>query len=512
MQQVTRRLIATALLAMFTPTFAFAAAPVDTGALDSSFGSNGKARVSFQGATGVALTGSIVATAVAIQADGKILVAGYIDYVLEGSTHYYGWTEGRFNVDGSIDTSFGGYGTGFTSQYVGGHVENQATTLGIRANGKIVVGGTIRDDNNGLLTAVVIQLNADGTWDTAWGNSGAVYFTPAAGDATGTRAIVIDTLNQYAIGNVYAVGQYTYHGSPTCNDFFYAGITPDGKSKISNAFQASESCNVSESATSVAVQPGTGNILIGGYSAFATGSTRCSAISTVIIPSPTFPQAHLYTSWGNNGVISFTVNGAQFPNDMCNAVAVNVDGSLLIGGYGNANANGSGTYQAAVLGLYDNAGVLEQYFSSGLLYPDLYAFDYAGNALDVDDANAISKLISEPYDGLTIAVGFNNDPHLYPSSGDDFAVTRLAKPVYTNFSNDANFHSGSPLLIDWGSYHTINSSFVSNDRILSGTIDLHGRLTIVGYAIDTAGQKDIAIARLAPFDGVFESGFQNPAY
>jgi uncharacterized delta-60 repeat protein len=510
MRQLQRIATCIALASGCAPAWA---GPVsDSGALDSTFGSGGKVQVSFGLATGVALTGSIVATDLAIQPDGKIVVAGYVDYILTGTTHYYGWIEGRFNDNGSVDTGFGGFGTGFTSQYVGGHLENQAASIGIRPNGKIVVGGTIRDDNNGLLTAVVIQLDADGTFDTSWGNNGAVYFTPAPGDATKTRAIVLDTIDPYAVGNVYAVGQYTHSGSPTCNNFFYAGISPDGKTKVSNTFQASEACNVSESATNLAVQPGTGNVIVGGYSAFATGSTRCSAISAVIFPSAIFPQAYLYTIWGNSGAISFTVSGAQFPNDFCNAVAMNADGSTAIGGYGNANANGSGTYQAAVLALYDNNGALEQYFSSGLLYPDQYAFDYSGNSLNVNNANAINKLLREPYDGLTIALGFNNDSHLFPARGDDFAVARLAKPIYTDFGNDSYFHGGNALLVDWGSYHSIAGSFISNDRIQSGAIDAHGRLVVAGYASDPAGGNDIAIARLAAFDGIFKSGFEAPSY
>jgi hypothetical protein len=142
----------------------------------------------------------------------------------------------------------------------------------------------------------------------------------------------------------------------------------------------------------------------------------------------------------------------------------------------------------------------------------LYAFDYSGLALNVNNANAVDKLLSEPYDGLPIALGFNNDPHLFPVSGDDFAVARLAKPVYTDFGNDAYFHSGSPVLIDWGSYHTPVSSYVSAERILSGTFDAQGRLLVVGYSGDPAGDNDIAVARFAPFDGIFRNGFEVPSF
>jgi uncharacterized delta-60 repeat protein len=480
----------------------------DSGALDPTFGSAGKVQVSFGQATQVALPGSIVATDMAIQADGKILVAGYEDYILTGTTHYYGWIEGRFNEDGSIDSSFGGFGLGFTAQYVGGHVENQATSVAIRPNGKIVVGGTIRDDNNGLVTAVVIQLNADGTFDNSWGNNGSVYFTPAAGDSTSLRAIVLDTVDQYALGNLYLVGQYTHAGSPTCNNFFYAGISPDGKTKVSNDYQASESCNTSESATSVAIQPGTGNVIVGGYSAFVSGSTRCTAISTVIVPSPVFPSAYLYTGWGTNGATSFTVNGAQFPNDFCDSMTITSGGSAFLAGHGTV-ATGSGTYQAAIIGWLDANGVVVSY---GLGTQALTSFDFTESSLIVNDANTVNKLIVQPYGSLLLPAGYNNDSHNAPYAGDDFAFERFSVSSQNGVLRDSSFNTGAGVMLDWGSYHTPVSSYVSNERVQSAAFDPQGRLIVAGYTSDSAGGTDIAIARFAPFDGIFKSGFETPSY
>lgn len=502
-----QRITACLALAFFFVA-AQAGEPLDSGALDATFGSGGMMRVTFTQAAQVALPGSIVAKDVAVQADGKIVVAGYIDYLLSGSTHFYGWTEGRFNPDGSIDSTFGGYGTGFTSEYVGGHAENQATTLGIRSNGKIVVGGTIRDDNNGLLTAVVIQLNADGTFDTTWGNNGSVYFSPAAGDATSTRAIVLDTVDQYALGNLYLVGQYTHSGSPTCNNFFYAGISPDGKTKVSNTYQASESCNVSESATSVAVQPGTGNIIVGGYSAFFTGSTRCSAISTVIVPSPVFPTAYLYTGWGTNGATSFTVNGAQFPNDLCDGMTITPGGSTFLAGHGTA-ATGSATYQAAIIGWLDANGTIVSY---GLGTQALSSFDYTESGLIVNDANTVNKLIVQPYGSLLLPAGYNNDSHNAPYAGDDFAFERFSVSSQNGVLRDSSFNTGAGVMLDWGSYHTPVSSYISNERVQSAAFDPQGRLIVAGYTSDSAGGTDIAIARYAPFDGIFKNSFETPSY
>lgn len=482
---------------------AFACAGVHAvdGDLDPSFGSGGKLRLTvdpFNQPTGATL----VATDVVVQPDGKILLAGY------AAASDSEWIVIRLNEDGSYDNTFGIGQNGIAYFYVFGPADNQATSIALRPNGKIVVGGTIKDSNNGLVTAVAIQLNSNGSFDTTWGNNGAVYFTPVAGDATRTRAIVLDTVDPYALGTLYLVGQYTHGGEFTCNHFFYAGISVDGKTKVSNDYGASDACNVSESATSVAVQPGTGSIIVGGYSAFASGSTRCTAISTVILPSPVFSAAYLYTPWGTNGVTSFTVDGAPFPNDYCDAMTVTAGGSAFLAGHGTM-ARGSYTYQAAILGWLDANGVVVKY---GLGGPALIPFDYTQSSLVANDANTVNKLIVQPYGSLLLPAGFNNDPHYAPYAGDDFAVERFSVSSGNGLNPDPAFNNGTGAIFDWGSYHTHTSSYVSNERVASEAFDPQGRLILVGYSADPAGGTDIAIARLKLFDGIFKSSFEAPSY
>ena len=68
------------------------------GTLDNSFAGNGKAGVDFSG-------GYDIANSVAIQTDGKIVVAGY-DIGNEG----YDFVVMRYNSNGSLDNSFNGDG------------------------------------------------------------------------------------------------------------------------------------------------------------------------------------------------------------------------------------------------------------------------------------------------------------------------------------------------------------------------------------------------------------------
>src|SRR5262249_31588507 len=70
------------------------------GTLDTTFGSTGRVL------TAVGISGSN-ATAVALQTDGKIVVAGY---AVNNSGRIYDFACLRYNADGSLDQSFGDHG------------------------------------------------------------------------------------------------------------------------------------------------------------------------------------------------------------------------------------------------------------------------------------------------------------------------------------------------------------------------------------------------------------------
>lgn len=107
---------------------------------------------------------------VALQADGKILVAGTVDEVPMGP--YVGTDFGviRLNVDGSLDTTFGRGGK--VIQGLGDiGLDDQANDMAVQADGKIVVVGSVtkadEQDDFG-----VMRLNIDGSLDSSFGNGG----------------------------------------------------------------------------------------------------------------------------------------------------------------------------------------------------------------------------------------------------------------------------------------------------------------------------------------------------
>lgn len=123
------------------------------GSLDPSFGTGGKVE------TDVVL-GSEIAFALAIQTDGKIVVAG-------DAHGAFGLV--RYNADGSLDTGFG-VGGKVVTEIISG-VPAQARDVVIQSDGKIVVAG-ISGSSMLAYDFALARFNSDGTPDTTFGIAG----------------------------------------------------------------------------------------------------------------------------------------------------------------------------------------------------------------------------------------------------------------------------------------------------------------------------------------------------
>jgi uncharacterized delta-60 repeat protein len=145
------------------------------GTPDSTFGKAGEVTTSFGKSYGYSY-----ATDVAIQADGKIVAGGFA----YGSTikrSSYDFVLVRYNVNGSLDSSFGAGGI-VTTNFGGGTTYRTgsfdlARAELIQPDGKIVLAGltvgatdTVGKDSNIALA----RYNADGTLDTTFGSDGKV--------------------------------------------------------------------------------------------------------------------------------------------------------------------------------------------------------------------------------------------------------------------------------------------------------------------------------------------------
>lgn len=129
------------------------------GSLDPTFGNGGKVITSIT-------TGQDKAYGVAIQNDGKIIVAGYSTSGITGKD----FSVIRYNSDGSLDNSFGINGIVSTDLLIGS--EDIAYSVALQTDGKIVLAGFC--DNGSNKDAALVRYNSNGLLDNTFGTNGIV--------------------------------------------------------------------------------------------------------------------------------------------------------------------------------------------------------------------------------------------------------------------------------------------------------------------------------------------------
>jgi uncharacterized delta-60 repeat protein len=179
------------------------------GVLDATFGapgSPGKVLTDFAG-------GGDTAYAVAIQPDGKIVVAGTALIAASGQD----FAVARYNADGSLDAGFGAGGkltTAFSTD------SDTAYAMLLQADGKIVVGGDSYQGTSGTgVDFALARYNADGALDAGFGAGGKL--TTALADFSARDSI-------YALALQTVAGEARIVAAGGEGDFAVARYLPDG--------------------------------------------------------------------------------------------------------------------------------------------------------------------------------------------------------------------------------------------------------------------------------------------
>lgn len=132
------------------------------GIIDSSFGTNGYTLVN----PGFTLNNLAAA---ALQADGKAVLTGYVNSASGGDK----FLVIRYRTNGQLDSSFGTNGIVMTK--IGAPTEDdQATSIAIQTDGKIVIGGTTVPNSSSFVSAffALARYNVNGTLDATFGSGG----------------------------------------------------------------------------------------------------------------------------------------------------------------------------------------------------------------------------------------------------------------------------------------------------------------------------------------------------
>ena len=488
--------------ALFFTSAANADAPVDSGALDPGFGSAGKVQLAspLPAFSSDYTTSAFVAQGVALQPDGKVVLAGYNDFTYQG-TPYTDWTITRLNGDGSVDTGFGAYRAfgpplaGYITPYLG-DAGNRAVAVAVRPDGRIVVAGNILDSNDGLHKAVLLQFDAAGNQDMTFGNNGAgaTYVTPLAGDATYASRIVIESDGSIDLAGTYYDNQSGFNG----NQFFLDRIAENGASEERFQYEFGSGPNQDDHALDLAID-GQGRYVLVGYHRGSAGNYDCALIRIRADLSDVDPAFGA----GGQTTVAFDYGGDN--GDFCDTIAIFASsGNIAIGGRSSVDANNN---QRAVVAMLLADGALDQY---GTSMAAKFAFTYGG----VPDASTnVSKLIIDNNDTksptlLAVGTGARADTVPY---GDGVGVARLTPPFYTNFAADPTFSGGGSQNVYFFACPTgFGLTRTDNDGFSASYLD--GKLVVAGdTACASGGNSDIAVARFAPFDQIFKNGVDIPS-
>jgi uncharacterized delta-60 repeat protein len=173
------------------------------GTLDSSFNGDGKLTTDFGGLDDLGWS-------VALQSDGKIIVAGYVGDVFSAK-----FALARYNADGTIDVSFDGDGMLTTDFDFGFGTFRGVESVAVQIDGKIIAIGSTKNGSD--VVVALARYNPDGSLDTSFDGDGTVTTAFDGADAYGEgvalqsdgKAIVAGHLS----GRGFAVVRYNVDGT-----------------------------------------------------------------------------------------------------------------------------------------------------------------------------------------------------------------------------------------------------------------------------------------------------------
>lgn len=373
------------------------------GTLDNTFSGDGMVATSFA-------NGSNIAYSIALQSDGKIVVAGYS---VNGSNSDF--FIARYNSDGTLDNTFSGDGkvlTDLGSNYDRGHA------VALQSDEKIVVAGLFHNATSVDYDFGVVRYKSDGTVDSTFSEDGIQTLDLGNGqDDAHSVAIQSD-------GKIIIAG---YAETETHRDIAVVRYNTDGT--LDNTFsedgiQLTDVGGNQDRGYAVALQPD-GKIVVTGMSNTNTGQNYFE-LCVVRYNS----DGTLDNTFSGDGMQTTAV-APQY--SVGRSVAIQPDGKIVVAG------SASQTYEDFAVVRYNSDGTLDNTFSGDGMQTTVFeatSDDDEGRAVVLQpDGKIIVAGKHETYSGViyTAIARYHGQGSLV--TGIDAGSEHAGVEVYPNPSN-----------------------------------------------------------------------------
>jgi uncharacterized delta-60 repeat protein len=315
------------------------------GALDPGFGTGGKVTNTFGSGTGY----TPEASAVALQPDGKIVVAGTECRPGEDCVHNAGAAAhelalARYNADGTLDASFGSGGK-LTTQ-VG--KSNGAAGVAVQPDGKVVVVGfAVPPVGCECGQYAVVRYAADGTLDASFGSDGKVITTFDATTGAAARAVAFQRDGKIVVAGGWGSSA---NSSPK---FALARYNTDGTLDTGFGSGGKVTTTIGSCAAQALALQADGKVVLAAQSLNnASNSNYDFALARFTA------DGSLDQSFGSGGTVTTDFE----PYDWLSAVASQPDGKIVAAGSSQPGASLPSNF---ALARYNSDGSPDQSFGSG---------------------------------------------------------------------------------------------------------------------------------------------------
>jgi uncharacterized delta-60 repeat protein len=430
---------ATAMITILFVTMQVAQAA--DGDLDPTFGTGGMLMTDIHRSTDLA-------NAVAIQADGKLVVVGQTYQNNDYSTEDF--VVARYNTDGTLDNTFGSRGR-VRTDFPG--LAAVPSSVVIQPDGKIVVAGGAFPLFTFLGNFELVRYNPNGSLDSSFGNGGIVTTTFPQGSYAFDVALQPD-------GKIIAAGTVFVDfdpGEQSDTDFALARYNPDGTpdATFGNGGQVStDFVGFEDDAFSVLIQSD-GKIV-------AVGSANDPATFYDFAAARYLSNGTIDTTFGVGGRVRTDFGDQGF--DRARSAALQPDGRIVAAGFETHN----GGLQNFAVARYASNGVLDTTFSGD-----------GKTRIDFGSSFQSATKVLLQSDGKIIVVGGSNGE----SSDDDFLLARLSP----RGSLDNTFGIGGKVRTSFGDLNgAANGAALQSD----------GKIVAVGWQATFSNQwANFALAR-----------------